>query len=1043
MRKSLQFTCLLLYASASVFAGVKKEKLKGETMFNSSYQEVIKGTVRDQDGTTLPGVSVKIKGTQTGTQTSASGQYSIQARQGDVLLFSFVGYENKEVTVGATGVIDVTLTSSSQSLETVVVTALGITRQSRTLTYSTQTVKNDELTTVKTPNLINNLNGKVAGVQINRTSGGAGGSARITMRGDKSTRNSQPLFVIDGLPILNPTGGPNVDIYSSMPDNGDILSTMNPEDIESVNFLKGAAASALYGSAGSNGVILITTRKGKNGTSKLDFSSSVTFDKASVLPKLQYSYLQTEAPTAATAGSRESWGAKGSSADPVTDFFKTGATWVNSVTFTSGNERSNNFFSYANTTNKGIVPTSKFDQNNLSFRNSSKFFDDKLTLDANFMGSLQKVINRTNPGTYFNPLTGLYLFPRGLDFNTYKTNFEYASPTRYLNAQNWWNLNLDKGYTGTDEQQNPYWILNRNPITTNNKNMYAAASLNYEINDWLNIQSRGNYNYYFSDAQRNVFATTSAVLSGPNGKVYNNKLESKTYYGDLILLGNKELNENFNLGFTLGGSISDSKKINTSIENAFLSYPNIFALSNLIFSGTNDNGRHYTIANHHIQTQSAFASAQIGYKNRLFLDLTDRQEWSSTLAFTPKQTYNYYSIGANAILTDLFKFPEAINFGKIRGSYATVGNGIEDNRTSPQPNIDAGTYVGPDGAPVAVGGLYLRPEQNKTIEVGTEWRLLRNKLTLDVTWYKSNIKNQFFKDVSITGGVAAGTKGDISAGNIQNTGIEATVTYNFISTTEFKWNSALNFSRNKNKIIQLFPSEVSTDPNSKYTLAGGGLNYLKEGGSFGDIYGNAYKRDASGRLVVDANGAPLRDETNTYLGNPNPKAILGWNNSFSYKNITLNVLVDGKFGGRVLSLSEPYYDALGVSKRSADTRDAGGIQLQNAATADGKAWTGTTTAQNYYTAISGGGKNVIHEAYMYSATAIRLRELSIGYRVPLKGGTVKDLTISAIGSNLFFFKKDAPFDPEQVSGVNAGGVGVDVFGAPAYRSIGFSLKCGF
>ncbi|MCZ4245455.1 SusC/RagA family TonB-linked outer membrane protein [Pedobacter punctiformis] len=1049
MKKSLQLTCLLLYASTSLYAAEIVNNLKPSASFSAFYQDPVKGTVKDATGTTVPGVTVSVKGAQLSTQTNASGQYTIQAKAGDVLVFSSIGYQRKEITVGTQSVINVTLTDDSNDLETVVVTALGITRQARTLTYATQTIKSEDINNVKTPNLINSLNGKVAGVQINRTSGGAGGSARITLRGDKSTRNSQPLFVIDGMPILNPTGGPNVDIYSSMPDNGDILSTMNPEDIESVNFLKGASASALYGSAGSNGVILITTRKGKNGVSKFDFSSSVTFDRASVLPELQYSYLQTTAPTPAsgaidaTAGSRESWGAKGTSPDYVDDFFQTGATWVNSVNFTSGNERSNNFFSYSNTANKGIVPTSKFDQNTINFRNSSKFFNDKLTLDANFMGSLQKVLNRSNPGTYFNPLTGLYLFPRGLDFDNYKNNYEYASPSRYLNAQNWWNLNLDKKFTGSDEQQNPYWILNRNPITTNNKNAYAAVSLNYAINNWLSVQTRGNYNYYYSEAERDVYATTSSVISGTNGKVYNNKLDSKTFYGDLLLLGNKNLNKDFNLGFTLGASISDSKKLNTTLENGFLSYPNIFAMSNLIFPGTNDNGRHLRLENHHIQTQSLFASAQIGYKNKLFLDLTDRQEWSSTLAFTPQQTYNYYSIGANAILTDLFKFPTAVNFAKIRASYATVGNGIEDNRTNPQPNIDAGTYVGPDGAPVTVGGLYLRPEQNQTIEIGTEWRLLNNKLSLDVTWYKSNIKHQFFKDVSITGGVAAGTKGDISAGNIQNTGLEATLSYKAFVENDFKWTTGLNFSRNKNKIVQLFPSEVSADPNAKYTLSGGGLNYLKQGGSFGDIYGATFKRNAAGNVIVDANGAPERDEKNTYLGNPNPKAIIGWNNSFSYKNFTLNVLVDGKFGGKVLSLSEPYYDAAGVSKRSADARDAGGVTVSNAVTESGTAWTGTTTAQNYYTAISGGGKNVIHEAYMYSATAIRLRELSIAYRVPVKSKVLHDLTLSAIGSNLFFFKKDAPFDPEQVSGVNAGGVGVDVFGAPAYRSIGFSLKCGF
>ncbi|MFD0942096.1 SusC/RagA family TonB-linked outer membrane protein [Pedobacter boryungensis] len=1004
---------------------------------------VLTGTVVDQDEKTpLVGASVKVQGASNGTSVDANGNFSLTVSGSVTLEVNYLGYQPKTIQVNAnTKTVTITLVSESGNLNEVVVTALGITRQAKTLTYSTQTIKSDELNTVKTPNVINSLNGKVAGVQINRTSGGVGGAARITIRGDKSTRNSQPLYVIDGMPITNPTEGAKVDIYSSMPDNGDILSTVNSEDIESINFLKGAAATALYGSAGSNGVILITTKKGKQGVGKIDFSSSVTFDNVYGTPELQNSYLQTSAPTATDAGSKESWGAKGTSKNHVDDFFNQGSTWINSLNFSSGNEKSTNFFSYSNTTNKGIIPTSKFDQNNLNYRNSSKFFDDRLTLDASVMASIQKVQNRVNPGMYFSPLLGLYLFPRGLDFDNYKNNYEYFSPSRYLNAQNWWNINLDKNYTGGDDQQNPYWVLNRNKVKTNNKNIYTSASLNYKLTDWLNVQARGNYNYYNSEAQRDVYATTQATISGVNGKLYHNGFESKTYYGDLIFMGKNSLSDDFRLEYTAGASVTDIKKINTTIENGNLSYPNLFTLSNLIFNGTNDNGRHYRIDNHHIQTQSIFASAQLGYKDKLFLDLTDREEWSSTLAFTPKQSYNYYSIGANAVISELFKMPEAVNFAKIRGSYATVGNGIEDNRTNPQPNIDAGSFVSPDGSPVQDPRYYLRPEMNNTIELGTEWRFFKNRLTLDFTWYKSNIKGQFLKDVTLPPGVAAGTKGDISGGNIQNSGIEAILGYKLMNEGAFKWNTTVNFSTNKNKIIELFPAALGVDPNSLLTLVGGGNNYLKQGGSFGDIYGTTFQRDAQGRILVDAQGVPSRNETKSYLGNPNPRSIVGWTNNFTYKNLTLSVLVDGKFGGKVLSLSEPFYDSYGVSKRSADARDAGGVTIPNAVIAGGAAWTGKTKAQDYYSKI--GGRNEIDEAYMYSATAIRLREVSLSYRVPVKVKGISNLTLSAIGTNLFFIKKDAPFDPEQVSGVYAGGVGVDVFGLPTYRSFGFSLKCGF
>ncbi|BAV07626.1 TonB-linked outer membrane protein, SusC/RagA family [Filimonas lacunae] len=1006
----------------------------------------VSGLVTEDPGNVpLAGATVAVKGTAIKTVTDEQGRFTIKGPDGSFILeVSFVGFIVKEVPVSTgASTVSIGLSRDNTDLTNVVVTALGISKQARTLTYSTQSVKSEDISTVKTPNLINSLNGKVAGVQINRTSGGIGGAARITLRGDKSTRSSQPLFVIDGLPVTNPSEGAKTDIYASMPDNGDILSTINPDDIESINFLKGASASALYGSAGSNGVILISTRKGKSGTSKLDFSSSLTLDKAYVLPQLQYRYLQREAPGTNYAGSWDSWGNKGSSPDHVKDFYQTGSTWINSIGFTSGSEKGSSFFSYSNTDNKGIIPTSRFEQNNINYRSSTKLLDNRLTVDANFMGSLQKVKNRITPGTYFSPLTGLYLFPRGLNFADYANNYEYFTAQRYLPSQNWWNLNLDKKFTGTDDQQNPYWILNRNPITTNNKNAYAAVSLNYKVNDWLSVQTRGNYNYYYSEAQRDVYATTLSVISGTNGKVYNNKLDTRTLYGDALLIANKALDKNWNLGFTAGASIQDVKKIVTTLENAFLQYPNIFSFSNLIFPGYSDNGRHYKIENHRWQTQSVFASAQLGFQNKLFLDLTDRQEWSSTLTFTPKQTYNYYSVGANAVLTDVFKLPAFINFAKLRASYATVGNGIEDNRTNPQPNIDAGSYISPEGSPAKSDILYLRPELNKSIEIGTEWRLLNNRLSIDATWYKSNIKNQFIKDVTLIGGIATGTKGDISAGNIQNTGVEIIASYKVIAQKTFTWTTGVNFTANKNKIIELFPPGTNAVEGAMYPLTGSALNYLKKGGSFGDIYGSIFKRTATGQLAVDTSGAPQRDETTTYLGNPNPKWILGWNNSFTYRKFTLNVLIDGKFGGRALSLSEPYYDAAGVSKRSADARDAGGVVVANAVKPNGDVLKAPVDAQKYYTAVSGGGKNVIHEAYMYSATAIRFREFSLSYRTSFTSKTIKDLSIGVIGSNLFFFKKSAPFDPEQVSGVYPGGVGIDVFGSPAYRSIGISVKCGF
>ena len=937
--------------------------------------------------------------------------------------------------------------TKTANIQEVVVTALGIKRQAKSLTYSSQTIGGDDLTDVKTPNLLNSINGKVSNVQINKTNGGVGGSVRITMRGDKSVRNSQPLFVIDGMPISNRnTNSPGVDLYTGMPDGGDVMSSINPEDIESINFLKGPSASALYGYEGGNGVVLITTKKGSKGRSKISYSTNLTFDNVFSLPKFQNSYLQTNPFDAATGstGSQDSWGAKGNSKDYVKDFFQTGSTWNNSLTFQSGNEKTTNFFSIANTTNKGVIPTQNFDQYNLNYSNTSKFFNDKLTLDANVMASMQTTKNRLAPGTYFSPLTNLYWMPRGINFDNYSgDNYMYFNEDRYLPAQNWWAIKEDGSFNV--ESQNPYWILNRNVVSTKNKNFYGSAALSYQINSWLIAKVRGNYNYFDSQSQRNVNVYSLPVVMGGNnnGKVYKNLFESRTTYADALLIGNPKISDNVSVSFTLGTSISDKLFKTTQIENNKLTVANLFADNNLQWPGQNGNGLLYTIFQTRDQTQSVFASANIGYKNMLFLDLTFRNDWSSTLAGTNNVAFDYESIGVNAILSEMITLPESINFWKIRASYATVGNGLKPTSPIPQMILNAGTLTGEySSSPVTnhmFNDLFPQSELNKSFEIGTEFRFFNNRLAFDFTYYNSNATNQYLIGIDAISnfGVDAG-KVDINAGKINNKGFESTLSYKAFDTEKFKWVTTVNASANKNTIKELFPSNYYADPNKIFQLLGGGYNYLKLGGSFGDIYGKTFKRNENGNIIVNENGVPLEDGDKKYLGNPNPKFILGFSNSFSIGKVNFDFLVDGKFGGHVLGYTEMMNDRYGVSKATGDARDRGGVSITNAVKEDGTAYSGTTDAQKYYIAVSN-----IEEAYMYKATAIRLRQAAISYTFKMRSDYMRDLTLGVTGSNLFFFYKKAPFDPEQVSGVNAGGVGVDMFGLPTTRSYGISLKANF
>ncbi|NII29769.1 SusC/RagA family TonB-linked outer membrane protein [Pseudoflavitalea sp. X16] len=1014
----------------------------------------VSGVVTDSLGKAIAAASIKAKSSGAGTATSDNGRFTLVIGEGDSLEITSTGYARKVIAVNAnTNALTIVLSTDARNLETVVVTALGITRKSRSLTYSTQGIGSEDLNTVKNTNVLNSLNGKIAGVQVNRTSGGVGGSVRVVLRGDKSTRNSQPLYVIDGLPIVNQIGGPDPGLYNGAPDAGDILSTMNPEDIESMSVLKGASASALYGSQGSNGVILITTKKGKSGTARVDFSSSVTIDKVSVLPKLQYDYKQTTAPDATSPGTEDSWGAKGAtntSGDYVKDFFQTGITFINSLSLTTGNERSSNYISYSNTDNKGILPTSTFKQHTLTFRQTTKLLQDKLVLDGVFTGSIQNAHNRITPGIYYNPLTGLYLFPRGLDFNSFK-NYEYFSQTRYLYAQNWWNINYDKdqanggGWGGQDYQQNPYWVMNRNTVDNRNQNVYASASVKYLIAPWLNVQLRGNINNFINDYQRNIYATTQGTLARFNGNLNTTKTNTTTMYGDILLSGDKEINSDWGVNFTLGSSIQDQKG-KMLIVNGSPTVPNVF-LESALDKATID-VRNYDINGNvpaRRKIQSVFGSVQLNYQNKLFLDFSDRNDWSSTMAFTPskKKGYNYFSVGASGVLSELLKLPAVIDFAKLRISYAVVGNDVAAFSANPLYTFNMGGIANPPASyPVStVPGLDLKPEKNKSFEIGTQWAFLHNRLTFDFTWYKSNTSNQYFSGISLLAGVT--TKSDINAGNIENTGVEASLSYKVFNTKKFNWVTTVNFSHNKNKIVELFdPAIVSVNKDTRYTLgSSGGYTMLKQDGSFGDLYGRTFQTDNAGRVIVNAT-THLPLFVDSLIGNPNPKAIAGWNNTFTYGRFSLNVLVDGKFGGKVLSITQGYLDQMGTSKTTGDARDNGNtVAISNAVDESGHAWSGTVDAQTYYKYI--GGKTPAGAAYTYSATAVRMREISITYRIPVDGKIVKDLRIAAIGNNLFFFKKDAPFDPEQVAGVNAGGVGIDAFGLPAYRSYGLSLKCTF
>ena len=916
-------------------------------------------------------------------------------------------------------------------LDKIVVTALGIEKKASSLSYSAMQLKSDELNRVKETNMITALAGKAAGMQVSKNSSGPGASAKVSIRGIRSVvSDNQPLYVIDGVPMLNST---SEQAYSAIGgtadagnrDGGDGISNLNPEDVESITVLKGAPAAALYGSQAANGVILITTKKGSTGAHKISFSTSLTIDKAFSLPEMQNRY--------GVSDGVDSWGAQEAlpEQDHLNDFFRTGFTSITSLSVSHGNEKLQNYFSYANTTGRGIVDKNRLSKHNLNLRETSVLFNGRLKLDGNVNIMRQVVENKPVPGGfYMNPLVGLYRFPRGEDLSYYRDNFEVYDEDRKLNVQNW-------HAPSDDFEQNPYWIVNRIQSKDTRARVIASLSARVKVTDWLDIQARGNMDYIGDKLRQKFYASTAPALAGVNGRYLEMDYQEVLLYGDVMATVKKQWND-FSLDAAIGGSINDKVVNSTRYDSktASLKYPNVFTLANILMNSAAVLDQRIDA---HRQLQSVFATAQLGYKESVFIDVTARNDWASTLAFTKheKSGFFYPSVGASFIFNKWMALPEWISFGKLRGAYSKVGNDIPLFITNSVSHVVAGGGIqANDAAPFEE----MRPEMTYSVEVGTEWRFLQSRLGINATYYRTNTRNQFFKLPALSGDRFAYRY--VNAGNIQNEGWELTLDAAPVMNRDFMWKTTLNFSSNKNKIIELHEKLKEfvygpTSFSSSYAMK------LVEGGSIGDIYGKAFVRDAEGNIVYETDGdnkglPRVEGDGNTVkVGNANPVFSMGWSHTLSYKGISLYCLIDWRYGGDILSQTQADMDMYGVSKATADARDAGYVLLEGRRIEDVK---------RFYKNVVGGRAGVT-EYYMYDATNIRLRELSLSYRLPANWiqqmKIFHEIQLSFVGRNLFFFYKKAPFDPDLVLSTGNDNQGIDVYGMPTTRSLGFSIKCDF
>jgi TonB-linked SusC/RagA family outer membrane protein len=975
-------------------------------------EAVIQGRVTNEKGEPLAGVSITVKGNATGTSTDADGKYSINVPEGGTLVFTYVDFTSQEVAVTRHTTVNVVLLQADKAMNEVIVTALGITRSVKSLTYAAQTVKGSDLNQAKETNFINSLQGKVAGVTITKDATGPGGESKVLLRGNRSITNSnEPLYVIDGVPL---SGG---------------IEMLNSDDVESMTVLKGASAAALYGSQGQNGAIIITTKKSKGGSS-INYNGGFTIDQAAVLPQLQYTYGQGDAGIYG-ANSEESWGPKadgqmvtlwnGNSVPlkgqpgRLKDFFRNAQTYTNSISFQGGDERTQTYFSYGNTAAQGIVRNNNLMRHNLDLK-IDRTLTSRLTVSGKLTYIYESVDNRLEPGdagTYTLP--SIYLTPTSIPEDQVK-QYTYVDPSG-IERQSYWKVN-------SSVMSNPYWDMNRILYFQKKDRVLGLFTAKYKFTDWIDLQVRGSMDKTMQKNNQKVFDDNYWSQVGSNYVMSEaNQLGVNM---DALVSFRHSLGKDFNLSGNVGASLQESR-IDALNGNANgLQKPNFFFMGNAT-------APYFTTAEGRTpRVQSLYGTATLKFRSYLYLDVTFRNDWSSAL---PKghQSYSYPSAGITAIVSEMVKLPSWITYGKVRLTSANSGFGGTQYLDRNYFTVGPGLIVDPT---IQSLGDY-KPELTHSIEAGLDWRFFNDRFGFDLTLYNTETKNQLLL-IGLPPATLYSQK-YINAGLIENKGIEITSDFTPIRTKNFTWTAAVNFSKNINTVKRL------TDNMPSVVLSSGDNVYLIEvntGSSYGDMYVRGWERDAQGRRLVADDGTPvLTDGLDTKIGNFNPDYMLGFSSRFSYKAFSLSFLIDHRQGGVVIGGTQALIDAYGDSKASLNGRE-NGIVLDGF-NQDGKKNTTAVNSQTFYSLV--GGRYPIGEFYSYSGTNTRLRELVFGYQLPDKllsrTKFIKRADLSFVGRNLFFFQRSAPIDPEITRGKEGGGL--EYAALPSTRNFGFNLKLTF
>ena len=1018
-------------------------------------QNTVKGTVKDATGEGIIGAAVQIVGTQNGAITDVDGSFTLPGvNQGDRLEFSCIGYANQIITWNG-GPVNVILEEDSEMLEGTVVTALGITREKKTLGYALQDVKGDALLDARESNLANALTGKVAGVSIVRSSNGPGASSRIILRGNNSlTGLNQPLIVIDGVPMDNFVGANNNDFWNPSADMGSGLQDINPEDVESMTVLKGASAAALYGSRAGNGVILITTKKGaQNPGLGITISGTVALTGEFTRPAMQNRYGQGSLGVYDNTDS-QSWGPEingqtvtkwdGTSAplqafDNVKGFFNLGVTDTENATFSQKYGKTGVYASWTRTKDVSQVPGATLGRNNFMLRGNSTFGKgDKWHFDAKIQYIRTQANNRPISGSNVNAnyMLKMYTMPVSVDIRDFKDAVD-------ANGEMFFFGNKDR------MGSNPWWYAKYSTNQDVRNRFLMNASLGYDFTDWLSLELRAGSDLYFTETENKFYAGNKIAgsVTGSYGMGESRFYENN--FSFLLKAQKDNLWGDFGISGSLGGNLMDRESRGMSASQSQLLIPNLFDLNNAK-SDKPSVSESYS----HRKMNSLYGSLQLNYGGWIFLDATLRNDWTSTLS-AKNRSYLYPSVSLSWVITDMInkygQTPGWLSFAKVRASYAEVGNDMDpyqlynvytmgtDARANAKPVINSQSTLYNDD---------VKNELIKSWEAGFDIRFFDSRLGLDVSWYKTNATNQL---INLPIAAIGYSSKKVNAGNIENQGWEVVLNAEPVRNRDFLWRSTVNFSTNKNKILAL------ADGVEEYSL--GGYDKLRivahVGGEYGDIYGTKYARVEDetspyyGKLILNSDGLPTSDGSSNYLGNQNPIANMGWINNFTWKDLTIGFQVDARIGGKMFSGTLGTMEYAGTAAWTVDGRDkmlVDGVQKDG----DGyKVNTTETTGEKYWKQVSGAaGSNLgITEENLYDATNVRLRNVSIAYSIPKKvlgNGFFQSIKLGFSCTNVvMIYSKMRGLDPESIYATSTNAIGFEYGAAPTSRAYVFNVSFGF